>query len=119
MKKHIKEVLDKYVADMKAAAKEDIPKIREQFATWYISLSVEEQAQMQPFWQEVKKYAKAAIEEINASLTELRSLKEVKLLVGSYEYILNEWVTISDYSRRHNLKNQPCSKLDNTRGHTG
>lgn len=115
MKEQIKNVLDKYVADMKGASKGDIPKVRERFASWYRTLSAEEQAQMRPFWQDVKKSAKAAMEEINNSLTELKSLTEAKLVVGKHEYSLDEWITISDYSRRHNLK---TSRVQNwiTRG---
>lgn len=115
MKEQIKKVLDDYVADMKASSKEDIPKIRERFASWYTSLSLEDQAQIRPFWDDVKKTAQATIEDINIALTELRSLKEAKLIVGNYEYSLNEWITISDYSRRHNLK---TSRVQNwiTRG---
>ena len=70
---------------------------------------------MRPFWQDVKESAKAAIKEISTSLAELKSLKEAKLVVGNSEYSLNEWITISDYSRRHNLK---ASRVQNwiTRG---
>ena len=115
MKKQIKEVLDKYIADMSAAPKQDIPDIRERFASWYTSLPTEDQAQMQPFWEDIKKTARIKLHETHTYLTELKSLKEVKLIVENHEYSLNEWITISDYSRRHNLK---TSRVQNwiTRG---
>lgn len=115
MKEPIKKGLDSYLAEMRGASKQDIPEVRERFANWYRTLSVEDQSQMRPFWQDVKKSAKAAIEEINNSLTELKSLKEAKLVVGKQEYSLDEWITISNYSRRHNLK---TSRVQNwiTRG---
>lgn len=104
MKTQLKEVLDKYVADMSAAPKLEIPEIRARFAGWYTSLPAEDQAQMQPFWENVKKTARVALDEVDTYLTELKSLKEVKLIVENHEYSLNDWVTVSDYSRRHNLK---------------
>lgn len=115
MKEQIKEVLDKYVADMRAAPKQDIPEIREHFARWYTALPTEDQAHMQPFWEDIKKTVKVSIDEIGTYLTELKSLREVKLIVENHEYSLNEWITISDYSRRHNLK---TSRVQNwiTRG---
>ena len=115
MQESIKQGLDNYLAEMRGASEQDIPKVRERFASWYCTLSPEEQAQIRPFWQDVKKSAKAAIEEINNSLTELKSLTEAKLVVGKHEYSLDEWITISDYSRRHNLK---TSRVQNwiTRG---
>lgn len=104
MREPIKKGLDDYLIEMRDASKRDIPKVRERFADWYRTLSVEDQAQMRPFWQSVKDSAKAAIDEINASIVELKSLTEAKLVVGKSEYSLDEWITISDYSRRHNLK---------------
>ncbi|GHB64826.1 hypothetical protein [Persicitalea jodogahamensis] len=115
MKESIKERVDNYLTEMRGASEQDVLQVRERFASWYRTLSAEDQAQMRPFWQDVKQSAKAAIEEINNSLTELKALTEAKLVVGKYEYSLDEWITISDYSRRHNLK---TSRVQNwiTRG---
>lgn len=70
---------------------------------------------MKLFWDDIKISAKALIDEINIALAELRSLTDTKLVVGKLEYSLDEWITISEYSRRHNLK---TSRVQNwiTRG---
>jgi predicted Zn-dependent peptidase len=104
MNETIKIRLDTYLTEMRTAPKESVPQIRAQFATWYRSLTEEEQAQTRPFWQGVKESAQAAIEEINEAMQELKTLTDAKLVVGKQEYSLREWLTISEYSRRHNLK---------------
>ena len=115
MNEKLKTHLDTYLTEMRTAPKEAVPKIRSQFANWYRTLSPEDQAQLRPFWQGIKESAQAAIDEINEAMRELRTLTDAKLVVGKQEYSLNEWLTISEYSRRHNLK---VSRVQNwiTRG---
>lgn len=104
MKEEIKTRLDTYMAEMRGASQDEIPKIREEFIKWYRLQSAEDKASMKPFWDDIKKSARTIIEEIKVMLAELRSLSDTKLVVGKLEYSLDEWITISDYSRRHNLK---------------
>lgn len=115
MKDELKRHLDTYMTELRGASQEEIPEIRSKFSEWYFSQSAEDQASMKPFWDDIKKSARTIIEEVKVMLDELRSLSDTKLVVGKLEYSLDEWITISDYSRRHNLK---TSRVQNwiTRG---
>jgi hypothetical protein len=115
MKDAIKTRLDAYKAEMDAASPEEIPEIRAKFSEWYHAQSAGDKASMKPFWDDIKKSARTIIGEIKVMLDELKSLTDTKLVVGKLEYSLDEWITISDYSRRHNLK---TSRVQNwiTRG---
>lgn len=115
MKDELKRYLDAYMINLREATQEEIPEIRSKFSEWYFSQSVEDQESMKPFWDDIKRSAEALIDEINVAMAELKSLTDTKLLVGELEYSLDEWITISDYSRRHNLK---TSRVQNwiTRG---
>ncbi|MCF0054229.1 hypothetical protein [Dyadobacter sp. CY356] len=104
MKAHLKNRLDNYLSQMKKADKLEVPKLRSEFSKWYYSLSEKERNEIDPFWQEIKESARQAIKDIKDAINELRLLNDVKIVVAGAEYDLHEWVTISDYSRMHNLK---------------
>ncbi len=74
MKESVKKRLDAYVADIETAPKADVPQIREEFAVWYRSQSLDDKESMKPFWEEIKKSARAIIEEIKVAMEELKSL---------------------------------------------
>ncbi|WP_031527952.1 hypothetical protein [Dyadobacter crusticola] len=104
MREEFQIYIDEYTARMKAANKEDIPLIRKEFADWYYALSESERDEIRPFWKTIKDRARQTIAEIKDALAELQQLQDVRLVVEGAEYDLHEWITISEYSRIHNLK---------------
>jgi len=104
MREDFKNKVDRYVAALRSAEKEDIPAIRSEFANWYHALSDLEKDELKPFWQEIKDRARQKIAEIKEALNELQQLQDVKIVVEGAEYDLHEWITISEYSRIHHLK---------------
>lgn len=104
MKTDFKEKIDLYIESLRNANKAEIPGIRKGFSDWYHALSEGEKSEMKPFWQGIKDNARQTIQEIKEALNELQQLQDVKLVVEGAEYDLHEWITISEYSRLHNLK---------------
>lgn len=104
MRKDFQAYIDQYTARMKAADHEGIPAIRKEFADWYYALSETEREEIRPFWKAIKDRARQTIAEIKDALNELQQLQDVRIVVEGAEYDLHEWITISEYSRIHNLK---------------
>ncbi|MBE9464758.1 hypothetical protein ACFP1I_17965 [Dyadobacter subterraneus] len=101
---HVKDRLEDYLTKIKKADNSEIPKIRSEFSNWYYLLSDDEKNEIEPFWQEIKETARQTIKDIKDAINELHLLNDVKIVVAGAEYDLHEWMTISDYSRLHNLK---------------
>ncbi|NIJ54064.1 hypothetical protein [Dyadobacter arcticus] len=100
----IKQKLDDYLSAIQTADESEVPAIRSEFSNWYYALSEEDRNQMEPFWKSIKEAARQAIKEIKDAIYEIQKLDDVKIVVAGAEYDLHDWVTISDYSRLHNLK---------------
>ncbi|KQS28182.1 hypothetical protein [Dyadobacter sp. Leaf189] len=104
MREDFQVYIDRYTARMKVARSEDRPAIRKEFADWYYGLSEAEREEIKPFWKAIKDRARQTIAEIKDALNELQQLQDVRIVVEGAEYDLHEWITISEYSRIHNLK---------------
>jgi hypothetical protein len=79
MKAELRRHLDSYRLRIIAADLSEIPVIKSEFYKWYNSVSDEERAQMNPFWDEIKKEAWEVIKEIKEMIEELRMLKQAEL----------------------------------------
>ena len=79
MKAELRRHLDEYWSRVIAADLSEIPAIKSEFYKWYNSVSDEEKAEMEPFWDEVKKEAWEVIAEIKELMKELITLKEEEL----------------------------------------
>jgi hypothetical protein len=79
MKAELRRHLDSYRLRIIAADLSEIPVIKSEFYKWYNSVSDEERAQMNPFWDEIKKEAWEVINEIKEMIEELRMLKQAEL----------------------------------------
>ncbi|MCE6989946.1 hypothetical protein [Dyadobacter sp. CY323] len=104
MDETLKEKLDHYISAMKNAEKPEVAKLRSEFSNWYYGLSEQERGQVEPFWKGIKEAARQSIKEIKDLINEIKRLDDVKIVVAGDEYDLHDWVTISNYSRLHNLK---------------
>ncbi|MDQ6479802.1 hypothetical protein [Dyadobacter sp. LHD-138] len=115
MKTEIKKRLSDYVSDLSKASEEEKVEIRGKFAAFYEALTPEEKQETKPFFLNIQSTAKQVIATIKEDLSELKRLEDVKLVVSGAEYDLHDWMTISDYSKQHNLK---VSRVQNwiTRG---
>lgn len=79
MRADLRSRVDEYMSQIRAADSSEIPEIRSTFFEWYNSVSDEDRAEMDPFWEEVKKEAWEVINEIKELIEELRMLKEEEL----------------------------------------
>lgn len=79
MRAAFKKILYDYKSKLMSAEASEIPEIRSTFFEWYNSVSDEDRAEMEPFWDEVKKEAWEVINEIKELIEELRMLKEEEL----------------------------------------
>jgi hypothetical protein len=79
MRAELRNRVDEYMSQIRAAHSSEIPEIRSTFFEWYDSVSDEDRAEMDPFWDEVKKEAWEVISEIKELIEELRMLKEEEL----------------------------------------
>jgi predicted transcriptional regulator len=115
MRQEFKAKIDQYTTKLRNAEQAEVAKIRSEFSDWYYALTESERDEIRPFWKELKDRARQTIAEIKEALSELQQLQDVRIVVEGAEYDLHEWITISEYSRIHNLK---VSRVQNwiTRG---
>lgn len=79
MKSEFRQHLDEYRLQLIAADRAEIPAIKTEFYKWYNSVSDEDRASMEPFWDEIKKELWEVINEVKELMEELRKLKEEEL----------------------------------------
>ena len=79
MRAELRNRVDAYMSQIREAETSEIPEIRSTFFEWYNSVSEEDRAEMEPFWDEVKKEAWKVIAEIKELMKELITLKEEEL----------------------------------------
>lgn len=104
MKNEIKKRLSDYVSDLSKATHDEKIALRARFLEFYESLSPDEKQETKPFFASLQATAKQLVSDIKEDLSELKRLEDVKIVVSGAEYDLHDWVTISDYSKQHNLK---------------
>ncbi|TLV03036.1 hypothetical protein [Dyadobacter luticola] len=104
MKNEFKIKLDEYISELRTAKPEQAAQIRSDFSKWYYALAESDRKELEPFWADLKNRARQTIKEIKAALNEIQQLEDVKIVVAGAEYDLHDWITISEYSRVHNLK---------------
>ncbi|MBO9612743.1 MAG: hypothetical protein J7619_08625 [Dyadobacter sp.] len=79
MRAELRNRLDAYMSQIRAADTSEIPEIKSTFFGWYNSVSDEDRAAMQPFWDEMKEEMWGVINEIKELMKELITLKEEEL----------------------------------------
>ncbi|SEI96371.1 hypothetical protein SAMN05216327_1054 [Dyadobacter sp. SG02] len=79
MKAELRRHLQEYRSRTIAADISEIPAIKSEFYKWYNSVSDEDRAAMQPFWNAMKKEMWDVINEIKALFEEIRALDEAEL----------------------------------------
>lgn len=79
MKAEFRRRLDEYRLQLIAADSAEIPAIKTEFYKWYNSVSDEDRASMEPFWDEIKKELWEVINEAKELIEELKKLEEEEL----------------------------------------
>lgn len=79
MRAELRNRVDAYMAQIKAAETSEIPEFRSKFFEWYNSVSDRDRAEMEPFWDELKNEAWKAIAEIKELINEIKALDEAEL----------------------------------------
>lgn len=79
MKAEFRRRLSEYRLQLIAADSAEIPAIKTEFYKWYNSVSDEDRASMEPFWDEIRKELWEVINEVKELAEELRKLDEEEL----------------------------------------